>query len=141
MDILKNKNFKVKEMPKGGVFLRKEWENNFATHLSDKDKRSIYLYDNEGYSGYLWHLFSFKKKDCLEGGEAEKAFQNVPKSECFIFFQNSDHAFLLEDASMLHIDDLSDETGLDVYIVDKEFHWTFVRTHETGWCGPFFCRK
>ena len=29
--------------------------------------------------------------------------------------------------------------GQDVYIVAKDFSWTYVKTHETGWCGPYFC--
>ena len=28
----------------------------------------------------------------------------------------------------------------DVYIVAKDFSWTYVRTHEEGWCGPYFCK-
>ena len=29
----------------------------------------------------------------------------------------------------------------DVYIVAKDFSWTYVRTHEIGLCGPYFCEK
>ncbi|SCM11283.1 Uncharacterized protein BCRIVMBC120_05479 [Bacillus wiedmannii] len=29
----------------------------------------------------------------------------------------------------------------DIYIVDKEFTWTFVKTHEHRWYGPYFARK
>lgn len=141
VDKLKNKNIKVKEIPKWGTYLQKEWEKNFANHLSDKEKRKIYLFDNGGFGGYLWHLFSYKKKDCLEGEKAEEAFNNEPKNKCYIFFQDSEYALLLENASMFNTDDLTDETGIDMYIVDKQFRWTFVITHETGWCGPYFSRK
>lgn len=24
---------------------------------------------------------------------------------------------------------------------NKEFNWTYVRTHETEWCGPYFSRR
>ena len=27
----------------------------------------------------------------------------------------------------------------DVYLVDKDFTWTYVHTHEEA-CGPYFCR-
>lgn len=44
VDKLKNKNIKVKEIPKWGAYLRKEWEKNFANHLNDKEKKPfIYL--------------------------------------------------------------------------------------------------
>lgn len=37
------------------------------------------------------------------------------------------------------------ETPFDVYVTGKGFNWTnvrtHVRTHETGWCGPYFSRK
>jgi len=42
---------------------------------------------------------------------------------------------------MFNTDDLTDETNIDMYIVDKQFRWTFVITHETGWCGPYFSPK
>ncbi|MBQ2911256.1 MAG: DUF4275 family protein, partial [Clostridia bacterium] len=28
----------------------------------------------------------------------------------------------------------------DVYIVASDFSWTYVRTHERGICGPYFCK-
>jgi hypothetical protein len=58
---LKIKKIKLTEIPKWGPYLRKQWESNFANHLSDKDKKSIYLFDTGGYCGYLWHLFSYEK--------------------------------------------------------------------------------
>ncbi|WP_338789470.1 DUF4275 family protein [Metabacillus sp. FJAT-53654] len=54
---LRNKKVKVTEIPKWGRYLRKKLENNFANNLSDKEKKSIYLYDD----GYLWHIFSYEK--------------------------------------------------------------------------------
>ncbi len=141
VDKLKNKNIKVIEIPKWGPYLRKKWEYNFANHLSDKEKKSIYLLDNGGYCGYLWHLFSYEKKDCLEGEKAEVAFNNERKNKCYVFFQHSDFALLIENASLIDIDVLMDEAGIDIFVVDKEFHWTFVITHETGWCGPYFTRR
>jgi len=141
VDKLKNKNIRVIEIPKWGTYLRKEWENNFASHLSDKEKQAIYLLDNGGFGSYLWHLFSYKKKDCIEGEKAEEAFNNVRKNKCYVFFQHSEYALLLENAAMFNTDDLTDETNIDMYIVDKQFRWTFVITHETGWCGPYFSPK
>lgn len=138
-DRLKTKKIKIIEMPKWGPYLRKQWENNFADHLNDKDKKSIYLYDTGGYCGYLWHLFSYEKKDCLDGKKAEAAFNNQQKNNCFVFYQHSDYVLLLENASMFNTEDLINEQ--DVYIVDKGFNWTYIQTHETGWCGPYFSIK
>jgi hypothetical protein len=136
VDLLRMKKVRVTDIPKWGTYLRNQWEHHFANHLSDDEKRSIYL--NVAH-GYLWHLFSYGKKACLEGDRAEKAFNEEPKKACFLFYQHSDDAFILENSSMLTADDLLNE--MDVYVVDKEFTWTYVRTHETGWCGPYFSRK
>ncbi|MCU9614515.1 DUF4275 family protein [Caldibacillus lycopersici] len=135
---LKRKNIKVIEIPKWGTYLRKEWENNFANHLTDKEKKAIHLLDEGGFSGFLWHVFSYEKKDCLVSEKAEDAFNNERKNKCYVFFQHSDYALMLENASMLNADDFKDETNIDLYIVDKQFRWTFVLTHETDWCGPYF---
>jgi Domain of unknown function (DUF4275) len=65
-------------------------------------KKAIHLLDEGGFGGYLWHLFSYKKKDCLEGKKAEKAFNSERENKLYVFFQHSDFALLLENASTLH---------------------------------------
>lgn len=138
-DILKNKKIKVTEIPKWGTFLRKRWEDNFANHLSLEEKKDIYLWNNSGFCGYLWHLFSYGKKDSLQGQQAEKAFNNEQKGSSYVFWQHTDYALILENVYILNANDLEDE--YDIYVVDKEFNWTYVNTHETGLCGPYFSRK
>lgn len=138
-NIFKNKNIKVTEIPKWGTFLRKQWEDNFANHLSFEEKKNIYLWNSGGFCGYLWHLFSYEKKNNLQGQEAEKAFNNEQKDSCYVFWQHTDYALILENADILKASDLEDE--YDIYVVDKEFNWTYVNTHESGLCGPYFSRK
>ncbi|MGX1265686.1 hypothetical protein RKD55_003490 [Rossellomorea marisflavi] len=138
---LKQKNIKVRDIPGWGAYLKKEWETQFAGQLSDTEKKSIYLLDADGFGGYLWHLFSYKKRTCLEGEKAEAAFRDQQKQKCFIFFQDTEDALLLENASGFDVKDLSSEVGRDVYVVDKQFRWTFVLTHETDWLGPYFSRR
>lgn len=137
--LLKSKNIHVKEIPKGGPDLRKQWEHHFAGHLSEKEKRAIYLRDRGGCCGFLWHVFSYGKRKCLKGEEANKAFNEAEKRCCYVFYQHSDDAFLLENASALTAADFAGE--IDVYVVDQKFAWTYVITHETGWLGPYFSRK
>lgn len=137
--LFKKKKIKYTHIPKWGTYLRKQWEDHFANHLSDKEKKSIYLYDEDGFCGYLWHLFSYQKKNCLEQEQADHAFNKEAKQYCYVFYQHSDEVLVLEHASSLHADDFINEK--DVYVVDKDFTWTYVRTHETGWCGPYFSRK
>lgn len=139
LEILNNKKIKIIEIPKWGPYLRKQWEYNFANHISETEKKSIYLFDNDGVWGYLWHLFSYDKKNNLKEEMADQAFNNEAKSSCFVFYQHSDDALILENASNLTAHDLINE--LDIYVVDKDFNWTYVKTHETGCCGPYFSRS
>jgi hypothetical protein len=139
LEILKHKKIRVIEIPKWGSYLRKQWENNFANHLTAEEKKAIYLHNAGGACGYLWHLFSYNKKTCFKEEQANIAFNNEPKDSCFVFYQHSDYALILEKAFMFIVDDLFTES--DIYVVDKEFTWTYVKTHETGWCGPYFGRK
>ena len=80
-----------------------------------------------------------KKRDCLQGEQADIAFNRESKKFCYVFYQHFDDAFILENASSLNANDFLNEE--DVYVVDKEFNWTYVKTHETGWCGPYFSQK
>ncbi len=135
---LRSKNVNVIERPAWGTYLRKQWENCFAGHLSLEEKKSIYLFNDDGFCGYLWHVFSYEKQDCLRGKEAEREFNNVSKQACYVFYQHSNKALVLEQADALTADDLREEQ--DVYVVDHDFSWTYVQTHESQ-CGPYFCRR
>lgn len=137
--LIKKKKVKVIEIPKWGTYLRKQWENNFVNHLSDKEKKSIHLYDEDGICCYLWHVFSYERRKYLKEKQADMAFNEQSKQFCYVFYQHSDDAFILENASPLAADDFVNEE--DIYIVDKEFNWTYVKTHETGWCGPYYSQK
>jgi hypothetical protein len=133
---LLNKNIRVTELRAWGLYLRFQWESSFAERLSAAEKEGIYLHDSGGACGYLWHLFSWKKAECLEGDRADAAFSRAVKAGCYLFYQHSDEALLLEDAFALQACDLLEEE--DVYITDRQFRWTYVRTHEAGLFGPYF---
>lgn len=139
VSLLRMKKVSVIEIPKWGTYLRKQWEDNFVNHLSDTEKKSIYLYDEDGCCGYLWHVFSYERRKYLKEKQADITFNEQSKQSCYVFYQHSDDAYILESASSLTAEDFVNEE--DVYVVDKEFNWTYVRTHETGWCGPYFSRK
>lgn len=133
---LLNKNIRVTELQAWGAYLRFQWEYSFAGGLSAAEKAGVYLHDSDGACGYLWHLFSWKKAECLEGDSADAAFSWAEKAGCYLFYQHCDKALILDDAFALQTCDLLGEE--DVYITDRQFRWTYVRTHETGLCGPYF---
>lgn len=59
---------KVREIPKWGTYLRKQWEIHFANHLSREEKEMIHLYNDRYACGYLWHLFGYEKRGYVEEG-------------------------------------------------------------------------
>ena len=30
---------------------------------------------------------------------------------------------------------------VEVYVTGKNFEWTYIKTHENDWCGPYFMKK
>lgn len=140
---LKSKKIQVSKIDDFGYDLRKQWEAAFASHLSPLEKKQIYLDSDSGVSGFLWHVFSYEKRDCENEEQAERAFNKQYKDTCLIFFQDCDEVWLVDSASDLKARDLllADGEYADLYVVDREFKWTFVVTHERGLIGPFFCRK
>jgi len=137
---LKAKGVVVTELLGAGLELRQRWEDAFAGHLSAEEKAEIHLHDDaDGARGFLWHLFSYERRDCLQAAAASCAFARQPKGVCYLFYQHADDALLLEQATDLSVSDLEHE--VDIYAVDSQFTWTYVITHEIGQLGPYFyCR-
>ncbi|AAU25665.1 DUF4275 family protein [Bacillus licheniformis] len=126
---LERQNVKVTEIPKWGSYLRKTWENRFAASMELPERDAILV------SHFLWHLFSYGMKPCFTGGQADQAFSEQPKRDCFLFYQHTDDAYILEHAEQLIAADLKGEE--DAYITDKHMTWTYAVTHESAY-GPYF---
>jgi len=90
---------------------------------------------------HLWHLFTWGEVPCLKGDEARKAFDALHYAEAIRFYDGySNHieeVAVIEKLTSLCVDE--DEHS-DVYVVAKDFSWTYVRTHEAD-LGPYFCEK
>ncbi|WP_258110090.1 DUF4275 family protein [Alicyclobacillus sp. SP_1] len=115
-----------------GIELRHRWEQEFAQDINRSVKKSIY------FNEFLWHVFSYGKLPCLTNDKAISAFENEKKQDCYVFYQNDDVVYQLENAEGLRAEDFSKED--DVYIVDTGFNWTYVQTHESD-CGPYFYKS
>lgn len=135
---LKRKNMKVTENLHWGIYFRKRWEERFARHLSQEEKERIFLFGDRYFSGYLWHIFSYKKIPHLCQVEAYEAFDLQQKTKCYIFYQHLPEVFYVEYAELLKAEDFLEEE--DIYIVDENFTWTYVVTHEES-CGPYYTNK
>ena len=92
----------------------------------------------------LWHVFSWGGPPYLEGDEARRAFDALNYDTAHIFRDGyrREKGFDISEAGVtakISSADLDKEQG-DVYVTDKDFRWTYVRTHEDDLCGPYFCQ-
>ncbi|MDX8363512.1 DUF4275 family protein [Cytobacillus sp. IB215316] len=112
--------------------LRIDWETEFTSSISDSMKHDIH------FNEFLWHVFSNKLLCCLEGKEAKEAFDEIKKDICYVFYQNHDFAWKLECANTLEAEDFMYQQ--DIYVVDSNYKWTYVNTHEREY-GPYFYKQ
>ena len=120
----------------------KRWLAVFAEGISKKQLEECMCHGH-----YIWHVFSyelFPAEDYLEGDDAKEAYDSLPVGErenaLFIkpFAGKKPETFSLKqkDSTAECLDQRT-----EIYAVAKDFSWTYIKTHEDGWCGPYFCRK
>ena len=91
---------------------------------------------------YLWHIFTWGNVPCLEGDEARRAFDALEYDEVFkVTGGCSKKIKSTSTVGKLSSEEIDNDSASDVYIVSKNYSWTYVRTHEKDLCGPYFCVK
>ena len=117
--------------------LIKQWLKVFGQNV---DKKLIEDHVTS-HGNHLWHLFTWGEVPCLQGSDAKAAFNDLQYEEAIRFYDG--YANHIEGVSV--IDKISakkvdKDRKSDVYIVAKDFSWTYVRTHEFD-LGPYLCVK
>ena len=116
--------------------LMEKWLSTFGKGV-DKNIMEEHV---TSYGNLLWHLFTWGEVPCLKGEDARVAFDELQYKEAIRFYDG--YAGHIEKASVIGkitAKAVDKDRASDVYIVAKDFSWTYVRTHEEGWCGPYFC--
>lgn len=117
--------------------LVKKWLSVFGKGV---DKRLIEEHVTS-YGNLLWHLFTWGEVPCLQGEEAKRAFDDLEYEEAIRFYDGySSHIEKVSVIGKVSAKAVDKDKESDVYIVAENFSWTYVRTHEVGWCGPYFCK-
>jgi len=129
-----NAQYKFLDKPEGDIF-NKKWYERFVPPCLHENAKKHYYFSHDGFGGHLWHVFSYKDLDCLEEKEAEAMFDAKQKDECFAYIYDHSYAFKIANADKLCAKVIND--FCDIYIVDVNFTWTYICTHE-GYCGPYF---
>lgn len=120
--------------------VRERWLDVFTEGAAEADLGKHVLAEGN----YLWHAFSWKLVPCLEGEAARKALAEVPEERFYLFYneyppQGASRVRPISKAEALEMKAPETFAGSDWYLVDKDFTWTYVHTHEEM-CGPYFCR-
>jgi len=115
--------------------IKQKWFKLFVPQYLHEHSEEHLLISNNGAYGYLWHVFSYEKLDCLEWNNARMAFDTRHKNECIVFFTGNDYAFKLLNAGNLDAKTL--ESFREIYVIDVNFAWTYINTHDPA-CGPYF---
>ena len=118
--------------------LMEKWLFTFGKGV-DKKKMEEHV---TSYGNHLWHLFTWGEVPCLKGEDAREAFDALQYEEAIRFYDG--YAGHIEKVSVIEqitAKAVDKDKASDVYIVAKDFSWTYVRTHEEGWCGPYFCKR
>ncbi len=126
--------------------LVKSWLKAFAKRVPTRIINKNVL----AYGNFLWHIFTWGEVRCLEGEAAKKAFDSENYTYAVKFhngYTDQNGKTLIDDVSSIlktsakEIDEEWENNCSDIYIVDKDFKWTYVKTHEdSGGIGPFFCK-
>ena len=117
--------------------------NTFFGNLSAREKKEIH------FDQYMWHAFSYEKIKCIDGEEAIREFAKMDKNEVYIFLEHEYKVWKEKDLTLKSLfkllNDIEKNMAYDCYVVDKDFTWTFITTHETEYdegiyhyIGPFF---
>lgn len=109
--------------------LKQLWSELFAADINTAERLEIH------YQQYLWHMFSFRKKVASEGQVARQKFNQVKKSDVYIFYNSSEETYLVTGSENLRDVDFDEEQ--DIYVIDLSNKWTYIHTHESD-CGPYF---
>ena len=116
----------------------KKWLNTFAPDLTKKQYRDCYV------GCYLWHVFSYElvPKDRVLSGDLAREAYNAINKENAITIQLWDDGDEIETSLIVEKYKKSEEIEdiPELYVVDKGWKWTYISTHENGYCGPYFLK-
>jgi hypothetical protein len=115
-----------------------KWLSVFASNVPDE----IMNNHIRKIGNHMWHIFTWGSVPCSLGDEARKLLDSQSFSVGIIFqggYSSTESGFDIEDVKICGKTTSVDLDGFnDVYLVDKDFQWTYVKTHDST-CGPYFC--
>lgn len=121
--------------------IKSRWLNAFALDVPESDLKQHVTSDSK--QNYLWHIFSWNLVPCLSGDAARQALSSLPDGKYHLFYceyppEDAPLSRPVSKAEALALSESEELHGVDWYLTDRDFTWTYVHTHESE-CGPYFC--
>ena len=113
-----------------------KWLEIFGFNIPKRDIRKYV----KSTGDFIWHIFSWKllKEDqYLKGNEAKAAYDKIKKKGAVYIAWFEDKYTKDITCDLNTAKDLDD--FVEVYVVGKDFKWTYIKTHE-DMCGPYFMK-
>ena len=114
-----------------------KWIEVFASNIPKNDIQKYV----KSTGNYIWHIFSWEllnENQYLIGEKAKEAYDKIDKKGAFYieWFEDKHTKDMICDLNTAKaLDDF-----VEIYIVGKDFKWTYIKTHE-GMCGPYFMKS
>ncbi len=115
----------------------RQWLTAFASNIPESEIAKYV----KSTGNFIWHVFSWELLDkgvYLSAEAAKAAYDNVDKSDaiCIDWFQDKQTTAL---TCNLYTAEALDRIT-EIYVVSKDFKWTYIKTHESQ-CGPYFMKR
>ncbi len=115
----------------------RQWLRSFAADISKEDTEKYIV----STGNYIWHAFSWELLDkgmYLSGDAAKEAYNNAKKGNAIYINWFEDNEAKAIPCNLSTAEALDHIT--EVYVVSKDFSWTYIKTHESV-CGPYFMER
>jgi len=115
-----------------------QWLRHFAKDISEKD---IAKYVK---NQYVWHIFSqnlLNTDTFLVGDAARSAYDSADKSNCIFCDMFGQNGVTDKNIEIYSSAKEIDSKITELYVVSKDYSWTYIKTHENNLCGPYFVKN
>ena len=116
---------------------RNNWVTYFAAGIPKKDLDKYVL----GRGGLLWHVFSWNllRDVFLTGDDARAAYDRQHKQTALYYEPYEDDGVIRGCSEPFRTAKALDNLT-EIYVMEENGGWTYIKTHEGDDCGPYFYR-
>lgn len=126
-----------------------DYKKNWVNQYTSNPDIAQYALPSPNWHNYLWHVFSYEKDKAIEGDKAKVCYDNTEKTKVVIYIDDAEMLLFADNIQGLTAQEIErmcddeelDLGNLDIVVTAEDFSWTYCRTHETGWIGPYFFNK